>query len=83
VDELFFFAFLDAPPTECPGPNGPFPEGLPVQDPPAPIFGDIVVVDAQPSPTSKAQCKNGGWRNFAGFTNQGQCVAFVERHPQP
>jgi hypothetical protein len=46
--------------------------------------GDIVVVDAAqlPLPTSKEQCKNGGWREF-GFKNQGECVAFVERHPQP
>ena len=28
------------------------------------------------APTSKDQCKNGGWRNF-GFRNQGQCVSFV------
>ncbi len=39
--------------------------------------GDFVVTDAQPFPTSKAQCKNGGWRNFPGFKNQGQCVSFV------
>jgi hypothetical protein len=31
-------------------------------------------------PTSIAQCKNGGWRNYGSmFKNQGQCVAFVER----
>jgi hypothetical protein len=47
-------------------------------------FGDLVVTDAQPSPTSKDQCKNGGWRNFGDtFKNQGQCVAFVERGPKP
>jgi hypothetical protein len=28
-------------------------------------------------PTSKNQCKNSGWRSFAQFRNQGQCVAFV------
>jgi hypothetical protein len=39
--------------------------------------GDIVVVDAPPLPTSKAQCKNGGWRNFRIFENQGDCVTFV------
>jgi hypothetical protein len=39
--------------------------------------GDIVVVDAQPLPTSKGQCTNGGWRNFPGFKNQGDCVSFV------
>jgi hypothetical protein len=47
--------------------------------------GDFVVVDAQPPlPTSKEQCKNGGWRDYGGaFENQGQCVAFVQRGPKP
>ena len=46
----------------------------------APILsGDIVVTDAHPLPVSTGQCKNGGWRNFANFTNQGQCVMFVVR----
>jgi hypothetical protein len=31
-------------------------------------------------PTSKDQCKNGGWRTFPGFENQGDCVSFVSRH---
>jgi hypothetical protein len=30
-----------------------------------------------PSPTSKDQCKNGGWRDFGVFENQGDCVSFV------
>ena len=34
-----------------------------------------VVVDAQPAPTSKDQCKKGGWTEF-GFKNQGQCVSY-------
>lgn len=29
-------------------------------------------------PTGKQQCKNGGWRNFPQFKNQGDCVSFVE-----
>ena len=40
--------------------------------------GDITVHDAVPFPTSKEQCKNGGWRTFPGFKNQGECVSFVE-----
>jgi hypothetical protein len=39
-------------------------------------LGNIVVNDAQPFPTLKDQCKNGGWRSY-GFKNQGQCVSFV------
>jgi hypothetical protein len=39
---------------------------------------------APPLPTAKEQCKNGGWRTFGDtFKNQGQCVAFVQRGPQP
>ena len=32
---------------------------------------------AVPVPTSKDQCKNGGWRNYPGFKNQGDCASFV------
>jgi hypothetical protein len=32
-------------------------------------------------PTSKDDCKDGGYRRF-GFTNQGRCIAAVN-HPQP
>jgi hypothetical protein len=59
-------------PTDC---SPPPPSGLPTA-----LFagtGDITVVDAQPPPTNKEQCKKGGWRNFPQFKNQGQCVAFV------
>ena len=38
----------------------------------------VAVGPAARVPTSKDQCKNGGWRNFTGFKNQGECVAFVE-----
>ena len=39
--------------------------------------GDVVVTDAAELPVSKDQCKNGGWRNFGVFKNQGDCVSFV------
>jgi hypothetical protein len=54
----------------CPAP------GIQPSAPPI-LSGDIVVTDAQPFPTSKAECKNGGWRTFPGFKNQGDCVSFV------
>jgi hypothetical protein len=47
------------------------------------ISGRIDIVDAPPLPTSSGQCRNGGWRSFPGFRNQGQCVAFVQRGPKP
>jgi hypothetical protein len=59
---------------------------LPANVTAAPIStGDIAVVDVQPPPpfpTTKDQCKNGGYSSF-GFKNQGECVAFVERGPKP
>jgi hypothetical protein len=43
--------------------------------------GDITVIDAPPVLISKEQCKNGAWRNFPQFKNQGQCIAFVNQGP--
>jgi hypothetical protein len=42
-----------------------------------PYSGDIVIVDAPPLPTSKDQCKDGGWQTYGVFKNQGDCVSFV------
>jgi hypothetical protein len=69
------FGWTDLPeaPTSC-----PVDPGLTLD----PIDGDLVVHDAQAFPTSKDQCKNGGWRQF-GFKNQGECAAFVQRPPKP
>ena len=39
--------------------------------------GDLVVHDAPGKPTSKEQCKNGGWRTYGVFKNQGGCVSYV------
>jgi hypothetical protein len=30
-----------------------------------------------PFPTSKSECKNGGWQSFRVFKNQGDCVSYV------
>jgi hypothetical protein len=60
----------------------PFPF-IPIR--PQPIqSGEIVVHDFVPPsrPSSKEQCKNGGWRQFS-FKNQGACVAFVARAQRP
>jgi hypothetical protein len=52
-------------PTDCSlGP--PTPVGGPVSG------GDITVVDAPPLPTSKDQCRNGGWRNFPRLQEPGR-----------
>jgi hypothetical protein len=39
--------------------------------------GGITITDAQAFPISNEQCRNGGWRNFPRFKNQGDCVSFV------
>ncbi len=46
-----------------------------------PAGNDPVAIAITPLPrvpTSKEQCKNGGWRNYPQFKNQGDCVSFVE-----
>ena len=42
------------------------------------VSGDVEVVDAPPLPTTKAQCREGGYARY-GFSNQGRCIAFVVR----
>jgi probable HAF family extracellular repeat protein len=37
----------------------------------------IIGPSVPPSPTTKAECKKGGWEAF-GFRNQGQCIRLVE-----
>jgi hypothetical protein len=38
---------------------------------------DVAISSTRLLPTSKGQCKNGGWRTFGVFKNQGDCVSFV------
>jgi hypothetical protein len=82
--DTFQFALTEGPLSGPPGPGpttcstfpGTFPNGGGIQS-----FtnqtGDVVVTDARPLPTSKNQCKNGGWRAYGVFKNQGDCVSFV------
>jgi hypothetical protein len=42
----------------------------------APDSPGVVIMDAQARPTTKAQCRHGGYASF-GFKNQGRCIAFV------
>jgi hypothetical protein len=68
---------LPTPPTPpLPGPTdcSAFPAGLPTD---TADDGNLVVHDAQALPTSKAQCRNGGWRTYGVFKSQGDCVSFV------
>ena len=46
------------------------------------ISGQISIADAQALPTSRAECKNGGWAQF-GFKNRGHCIRFVRLIPGP
>jgi hypothetical protein len=68
--DSFDLLSLFGSPTDC-SPSSPSGLGGTVSG------GDITVVDAPPLPTSKDECKNGGWRTFGVFRNQGDCVSFV------
>jgi hypothetical protein len=59
---------VSTPPQVCPAPVRPNR---------AIFVGSITVIDAPPVLISKEQCKNGDWRNFPQFKNQGECIAFV------
>jgi hypothetical protein len=39
--------------------------------------GNISIVDAPALPTSRGQCKTGGWQTYGVFKNQGECMSFV------
>jgi hypothetical protein len=68
--DSFNFGIVAQPPTVCPAELGLEPFDL--------VTGDIVIHDAPPLPTSKDQCKDGGWRDYGTtFKNQGQCVSYV------
>jgi hypothetical protein len=41
--------------------------------------GDLTVHDAPAVPTSKDQCKHGGWKIYGVFKNEGDCVSFVAK----
>ncbi len=69
--DLFIDGFNQRSPTDCSA-RSSFPEPI--------ISGDVVVVDAHP-PTTKEQCKHGGWKTYGVFKNQGDCVSFVVRQP--
>jgi hypothetical protein len=62
-------SFVSTVPSSCPAP------AMVLRDPFT--FGDVTVIDAKPFPKSKDECKNGGWRAFGVFKNQGDCVRFV------
>ena len=58
--------------------------GAPPKNPPTVATGDRpfgVAVSPLSQPTSKEQCKCGGWRQF-DFKNQGQCMRFVKHGPK-
>jgi hypothetical protein len=68
-DALFFRLWFEPPSTCFTAPSGYTPTPV--------TSGDIRITDAQPLPTSKDQCKNGHWRDFSVFKNEGACVSFV------
>jgi hypothetical protein len=48
---------------------------------PGQIELDAISVSTPPLPTTKEQCKRGGWQTYGTtFKNQGDCVSFVATH---
>jgi hypothetical protein len=70
--ELTFLSGFPAP--TAPDCTAPYPPGGTVH---LNDRGDLIVTDSPALPTSKDQCKNGGWRSYGVFRNQGDCVSFV------
>jgi hypothetical protein len=67
-------------PTSCSSFPGPFPFPSLFNNPSSDFrnqTGDLVVTDTRQLPTSKAQCKKGGWKTYNAFQTQGDCVSFV------
>jgi hypothetical protein len=60
------------------GINGLFhdPVPLPSHEP----FTPPVSPPAGTYPTTLEQCRNGGWRDFAGFTSEADCESYVTSH---
>lgn len=63
-------------PSVCSSFPGPFPFWSP-QPVDTDITTDIVVHDGPAVPATKDQCKNGGWRSYGIFRNQGDCVSYI------
>ena len=64
------------PYTQCPSTLPYFGRQVPAS-PDSGFSQDFTVTDAHPLPTSKDECKKGGWQTFGVFKNQGDCVSFV------
>jgi hypothetical protein len=71
----------DGPPLPGPTSCSTFPGTFPTGSSLFPDFTnetrDVTVTDTRALPSSKEECKNGGWRSFGVFANQGDCVSFV------
>ena len=65
INRLDFLGLPNVPPTDC------TVSGLPATGDPV-TQGDIVVIDAEPFPTSKGQCKNGGWTQLRCLQEPGR-----------
>jgi hypothetical protein len=59
-------------PTDC----SSYPSSFTPSDSGVNHSGDITVIDALPLPTTKDQCRRGGWITF-GFSSHAACTAYV------
>jgi hypothetical protein len=78
VDQIFYSGLLPTPPTTCPAPGDQPPADLQQTGGGPLTSGDLTITPALP--TSKDQCKDGGWKDFGVFKNQGDCMSFVATH---
>ena len=71
--EVPFVATIEVIPTQC----GTFTNTASLPDFPQSVSETFTVVGCVP--TTKAQCKNGGWRDF-GYPDQGTCITAVNQN---
>lgn len=78
VDVTTYAGFLELGPlATCPAPGAGPPPGFSSVGAGPLLSGDVTVTDAPSLPIATAECKNGGWRQYGAFKNQGDCVSFV------
>jgi hypothetical protein len=70
---LDFFDALPADPSRSPSDCSP----LGLIRPGILTSGDVSIRDAPALPATKDQCRNGAWKTYGVFRNQGDCVSFV------
>ena len=80
VSSTFFVPASDALGADLWEIDGGFPDGTYFRGEPVHVTPGGTTPPPPAQPTTKDDCKNGGWKSFPGFKNQGDCVSFVATH---